>query len=150
MSLLLARGAKINDTDHAGHTLLHIAARRLDYHGVIALLIEQDADVTIRNSKNDRPVHIAASGDVLTPGLAEKVDIQNGVLTTLTKARGVELMDLPNAEGKTSSQFYKAQWDKWKEDGDRERIVNVHRERNLTSTACYSFSFPVNVERCHE
>ncbi|KAF5570190.1 hypothetical protein FPHYL_1466 [Fusarium phyllophilum] len=91
LSRLLAHGAEINDIDHAGNTPLHIAVRRLDCHGVIAFLIEQGANATIGNSKNETPIHIAASGDVFTPGLAEKVEIQDEVLKTLTKAGGCNI-----------------------------------------------------------
>ncbi|KAM5372414.1 hypothetical protein ACJA88_009163 [Fusarium oxysporum] len=84
LSLLLAHGAKVNDIDHAGNTPLHITVRRLDYHNIMSFLIERGGDATIGNSANETPVHVAASGDVSTPVLAEKVEIQNGVLTTLT------------------------------------------------------------------
>ncbi|KAF5630065.1 hypothetical protein F52700_7423 [Fusarium sp. NRRL 52700] len=47
LSLVLAHGAKTNDTDHAGNTPLHIAARRLDDLGIIEFLIDQGADVAI-------------------------------------------------------------------------------------------------------
>ncbi|KAF5720968.1 hypothetical protein FMUND_3871 [Fusarium mundagurra] len=113
ISLLLAHGVKINDVDHAGNTPLHIAARRLDHHDVIAFLIEKGADATIGNLKNDTPVHIAASGHAFTPGLAERVELQNAVLETLTNAGGVGLMDLANAEGKTPRQIFKAQRNKF-------------------------------------
>ncbi|KAJ9415848.1 ankyrin repeat-containing domain protein, partial [Fusarium oxysporum] len=149
LSLLLAHGAKVNDIDHAGNTPLHITARRLDYHNIMSFLIEQGGDATIGNSTNETPVHVAASGDVSTPGLAEKVEIQNAVLTTLTNAGGIELMDLPNAEGKTPKQICKAQRDKWRGDENRERMINGRRERILASTASCSSISPVNVERCH-
>ncbi|KAF5591116.1 ankyrin [Fusarium pseudocircinatum] len=123
ISLLLANGAKINDIDHAGNTPLHIAARRLDHHDAIAFLIEQGADTTIGISNNDIPAHIAASGNVSILGLAEKVEIQDGVLATLTNAGGDGLMDLANAEGKTPRQICKAQRDKWREDEDRELVL---------------------------
>jgi ankyrin repeat protein len=113
ISLLLAHGAKINDIDNAGNTPLHITARRLDHQDVIAFLIEQGADVTLRNLGKDTPVHIAASGLVLIPGLAEKVGIQDGVLATLTNAGGDGLMDLANAERKTPWEICQAQRDKW-------------------------------------
>ncbi|KAI1014466.1 hypothetical protein LB504_012239 [Fusarium proliferatum] len=107
LSLLLTYGAKINDIDHAGNTPLHIAAQRLDNHGVIAFLITQGADTAIRNSKHETPVHIAAFGDVLTSGMAEKVETQNLVLATLISAGGIGLMDLPDANGKTPREICK-------------------------------------------
>ncbi|KAF5553649.1 hypothetical protein FMEXI_2298 [Fusarium mexicanum] len=134
-SLLLAHGAKINDIDHAGDTPLHIAVRRLDNRDATDFLIEEGADATIGNLKNETPVHIAASGYVFTSGLAERVEIQNGVLATLTKAGGIELMDLPNAEGKTPRQICKAQRDTWRQDEEKARMINKRRERNLAIAA---------------
>ncbi|KAF5602854.1 uncharacterized protein FSUBG_7494 [Fusarium subglutinans] len=124
LSLLLAHGAEINDIDHARNTPIHIAARRLDNHDAIAFLIGQGADATISNLKNETPVHVAASGRVFTPGLAQRVELQNGVLATLTKAGGIELMDLPNAEEKTPRQICKAHRDKWREDEEKARMIN--------------------------
>ncbi|RKK80135.1 hypothetical protein BFJ71_g16015 [Fusarium oxysporum] len=138
--LLLTHGAKINNIDHAGNTPLHIATRRLDHHGVIAFLIEQGADATIGNSNNETPAHIAASGHVFVPGLAEKVKIQDGVLETLIKDGGVALMELPNEEARTPRQICEAQRDKWKEDEKRERMVNMCRQRNLAIAASCSSS----------
>ncbi|KAF5624783.1 ankyrin [Fusarium tjaetaba] len=140
ISLLLAHGAKINDIEDAGNTLLHIAARRLDHHNVILFLIEQGADVTIRKLGNDTPIHIAASGHVWIPGLAEKVEIQDGVLATLASAGGDGLMDLTNAEGKTPREICRAQRDKWGEDEDRDRVISNRRGRNLAIAASCSFS----------
>ncbi|KAI1049595.1 hypothetical protein LB505_008073 [Fusarium chuoi] len=131
LSLLLAHGAKINDVDRAGNTALHIAARRLDNHGAIALLITQGADTAIRNSKNETPVHIAASGDVYTSDMAEKVEMQNLVLATLTNAGGIELMDFPDANGKTPREICKERRSDWKKNEDRDRLINRRRERNL-------------------
>ncbi|KAF5710387.1 hypothetical protein FGLOB1_5501 [Fusarium globosum] len=108
LSLPLTYGAKINDIDHAGNTPLHIAARRLDNYGVIAFLITQGADTAIRNSKNETPVHIAAFGDVLTSGMAVKVETQNLVLATLISAGGIGLMDLPDVNGKTPREIFLA------------------------------------------
>ncbi|KAG5788785.1 hypothetical protein H9Q69_012156 [Fusarium xylarioides] len=125
LSLLLTHGAKINDIDHAGNTPLHIAARRLDNHGAIAFLIQQGADATIGNSKNDTPSHIAAAGDAFTPGLADKVEMQDGLLATLTNVGGVGLMDLPNAEGKTRRQICEAQREKWREGENRKRAIRL-------------------------
>ncbi|KAF4952934.1 hypothetical protein FGADI_6367 [Fusarium gaditjirri] len=133
LSLLLTNGAKVNDIDHAGNTTLHIAARRLDHHGAITFLIEQGADATIRNSKNETPVHIASSGNAYAPGVAEKVEIQNVVLATLTNAGGIELMDVPNAEGKTPRQICKAQR------ASRYRVWNIptpHLIPRLASVTC--------------
>ncbi|QGI69678.1 hypothetical protein CEK26_002010 [Fusarium fujikuroi] len=107
ISLLLAHGAKISDSDYGRNTPLHIAARRLDDHGAIAFLIKQGADATIRNSKNETPVHIAASGDVFTPGLADKVKMQNLVFATLTNAGGSDLMESTEINGKTPREICK-------------------------------------------
>ncbi|CVK94825.1 related to ankyrin [Fusarium mangiferae] len=133
LSLLLIYGAKINDIDHAGNTPLHIAARRLDNHGVIAFLITQGADTAIRNSKNETPVHLAAFGNVLTSGMAEKVETQNLVLATLISAGGIGLMDLPDANGKTPREICKERRSNWKKDEDRDGLINRRRERNLAS-----------------
>ncbi|KAF4416164.1 ankyrin [Fusarium acutatum] len=135
LSLLLAHGAKINDLSRAGNSPLHIAARRLDHHGVIDFLIEQGADTTIGHLRNNTPVHIAGSGDAFTPGLAEKIEIQDGVLATLTKSGGIELMDLPNAEGRTPRQICKAQRDKWRENEEKEHMINKRREQNFAIAA---------------
>ncbi|RBQ75507.1 hypothetical protein FVER14953_13771 [Fusarium verticillioides] len=142
ISLMLAHGTKINDINNAGNTPLHIAARRLDDHDVIAFLVKQGADTTIGNSNNDTPAHIAASGHVSILGLAEKVEIQDVALATLTNAGAVGLMGLANAEEKTPRQICKAQRDKWGEAEDRERVMNMRRGRNLAIAA------PCSVSEC--
>ncbi|CVL08572.1 related to ankyrin [Fusarium proliferatum] len=134
ISLLLAHGAKISDIDYDGNTPLHIAARRLDNHGVIAFLTKQGADTAIRNSKNETPVHIAAAGDVSTSSLAEKVEMQNRVLAILTSAGGVGLLDSPDAKGKTPREICKEQRSNWKKNEDRDCLINRRRERDIAST----------------
>ncbi|KAF5985647.1 hypothetical protein FCOIX_2001 [Fusarium coicis] len=139
ISLLLAHGAKINDINNAGNSPLQIAARRLDDHDVIAFLVKQGADTTIGNSNNDTPVHIATCGHVFVPGMAEKVEVQDEVLKTLTKVGGVGLMDLANAEEKTPREICEAQREKWREDENRERMLVKRRQRNLAiATSCSS------------
>ncbi|KAF5250356.1 hypothetical protein FANTH_4456 [Fusarium anthophilum] len=125
LSLLVAHGAKINDIDHAGNTPPHVAVRRLDNHDAIDFLIEEGADATIGNLKNETLVHIAASGYVFTPGLTERVEMQNGVLAILTKAGGIELMDLPNAKGNTPRQICKAHREKWREDEEKKSYLVI-------------------------
>ncbi|KAF5678240.1 hypothetical protein FCIRC_6523 [Fusarium circinatum] len=110
LCLLLAHGAKINDIDHVGNTPLHIATQRLDNHDAIDFLIEEGADATISR--------------------AERVEIQNRVLATLTKAGGIELMDLTNAEGNTPRQICQAHSDKLREGEEKARFMLTAYMRN--------------------
>ncbi|KAF5655124.1 ankyrin protein [Fusarium sp. NRRL 25303] len=122
ISILLANGATVNDTDNAGNTVLHHAARNLRNSSVISFLLNEGADGTAQNMKQNTPLHIAASAEFM-PNVPsnrayEKVNAQNKILSQLAAGGKIELpdpMSMSNSEGKTPRQLLNAKREKWNE-----------------------------------
>ncbi|KAM0545772.1 hypothetical protein ACHAPJ_011196 [Fusarium lateritium] len=128
--ILLSYGAKSTDVDNAGNTPLHIAAENLHRLDVVSLLLEQGADASIRNAKQDTPGHIAARGvrwshstrytkwTGFTDGpkltVDERIKLQDSMLQRIIEAGGAKLMDLPNAEGKSPREICQERRDEWR------------------------------------
>ncbi|CAF3623116.1 unnamed protein product [Fusarium graminearum] len=108
-SLLLTHGAKVTDVDDAGNTPLHLATRTWHFIDAVSLLLEHGADPAQRNLKNENAIHTAARGACPGNGIEETTEMPGDIMAILVKAGGVELMDLPNADGKTARQIYQGQ-----------------------------------------
>ncbi|WXC53769.1 hypothetical protein QX201_013412 [Fusarium graminearum] len=108
ISLLLAHGAKITDVDDAGNTPLHLATRSWHFVDAVSFLLEHGADPSQRNLKRENALHTAARG--VCPGNGEETTEMSGnMIARLLKAGGVELMDVPNTDGKTARQICQEQ-----------------------------------------
>ncbi|EKJ72998.1 hypothetical protein FPSE_06786 [Fusarium pseudograminearum CS3096] len=102
--LLIAHGAKVTDVDNAGNTPLHLATRNWHFIDAVSLLLEYGADPARLNLKQENALHTAARG--VCPGNGEKnTEMPKDMMANLVKAGGAELMDLPNADGKTARQI---------------------------------------------
>ncbi|KAI6765971.1 hypothetical protein HG530_007041 [Fusarium avenaceum] len=122
--VLISYGADANDVDDAGNTPLHTAARNLLHLDAVSSLLEQGADVALRDAKQNSSVHIAAYGyGILRANgtrllVDEKVRLHNDMLEILVEAGGIELMSMPNAEGKTPLEICRERRAEWRNDSD--------------------------------
>ncbi|KAF5630072.1 ankyrin protein [Fusarium sp. NRRL 52700] len=119
VSILLAHGANVADVDTAGNTSLHVACFRANFGEAISVLLQHGADPTLPNSKKVMPIHIAAQFNCPPSASCSKANEtmreQDDILDTLVKARGAELMDVPNDAGKSARQIYQDSRAKWLE-----------------------------------
>ncbi|KAL9562028.1 hypothetical protein ACKAV7_013951 [Fusarium commune] len=119
VSTLLAHGANATDADHAGNTPLHVACFNVNFSDAVSVLLQHGADPALRNSKQETPIHRVARFNCPPSALRSKADevmrAQNDMLDRLVKAGGAELMDLPNAAGKSTRQVYQDSRAKWLE-----------------------------------
>ncbi|KAH7166637.1 ankyrin repeat-containing domain protein [Fusarium sp. MPI-SDFR-AT-0072] len=107
IATLLAHGAKVTNKDDNGNTPLHLASSCLNQVDAISLLLRQGANPAMRNSKLETPLHRAAGGSFcrvkdINRMTAEKTEAQENILAKLVEVGGTTLMDLPNAEGKST------------------------------------------------
>ncbi|KAM0197739.1 hypothetical protein ACHAPI_004464 [Fusarium lateritium] len=123
VSILLKHGARPTDADNMGDTPLHLAAMRLESIDAANCLLEHGGDPSQRNSKHETSLHRAASGTCSSGGVDSSVEgrilAQDDMLRRLMKIGGEELMDLPNAEGKSSRQICQEQRHGWRRNEDR-------------------------------
>ena len=63
--ILLRKGATIDAKDHANQTSLHIAAKYGNFEGVVALVLDGEADIYETDQTNRRtPLHVAKTSEV--------------------------------------------------------------------------------------
>ncbi|KAK6709500.1 hypothetical protein SNK04_010446 [Fusarium graminearum] len=105
ISLLLAHGAKVTDVDDAGNTPLHLATRSWHFIDAVTFLLDHGADSARLNLKQENAFHTAARGFYLANQVEETTEMPKDMIDRLVKAGGAELMDLPNADGKTARQI---------------------------------------------
>ncbi|KAM0543955.1 hypothetical protein ACHAPJ_012050 [Fusarium lateritium] len=122
MAVLLEHGAKVTDIDDAGDTPLHLAAWQLHNLDAVIFLLSQGANAAAKNSKQSTPVHEAANGVIWTVGsdrtARDMIKAQDSVVSMLLEAGGRDLIDEPNAEGKTPRELRedrRALWREWDE-----------------------------------
>merc|ERR1712098_575413 len=56
--LLIDAGCDLNAHNEHGNTALHVAAK-CDYSCIVGRLIEKDADIHLKNKKNEKPLDVA-------------------------------------------------------------------------------------------
>merc|ERR1712098_325161 len=58
--LLIDAGCDLNAHNEHGNTALHFAAKHdFDYSRIVGRLIEKDADIHLKNKKNEKPLDVA-------------------------------------------------------------------------------------------
>lgn len=103
---------------------MHTAARNLLHLDDVSSLLEQGADAALRDAKQNSSVHIAAYGyGILRANrtrlpVDEKIRLQDDMLEIMVEAGGIELMILPNAEGKTPLEICRERRDEWRNYSD--------------------------------
>ncbi|ENH73468.1 hypothetical protein FOC1_g10008959 [Fusarium oxysporum f. sp. cubense race 1] len=117
-SILLAHGARPNDADKLGVTPLHLAAMRLESMDAMSCLLQHGGDSSQRTLKQETALHRAASGTSESGGVRSEVEesirAQDEMLERLINVGGAELMDSPNAAGKTPRQICQERRDEWR------------------------------------
>ncbi|EGU73771.1 hypothetical protein FOXB_15717 [Fusarium oxysporum f. sp. conglutinans Fo5176] len=117
-SILLAHGARPNDADKLGVTPLHLAAMRLESMDAMSCLLQHGGDSSQRTLKQETALHRAASGTSESSGVRSEVEesirAQDDMLERLINVGGAELMDSPNAAGKTPRQICQERRDEWR------------------------------------
>ncbi|RGP78273.1 hypothetical protein FLONG3_3588 [Fusarium longipes] len=117
-SILLAHGAHPNDADKLGVSPLHLAAMRLESMDAMSCLLQHGGDPSQRTLKQETALHRAASGISMSggvrSGVEETIRAQDQMLEKLINVGGAELIDSPNAAGKTPRQICQERRDEWR------------------------------------
>lgn len=112
MSLLITESEDLSHADASGNTCLHKLASQWDRIEAVKFLLDQGANIAIKNLKGNTPLHEAASGHFrrgyVTP---ERLQIEfDGMMKTLLAAGGDEVMDMKNTASKTARDIFKETW----------------------------------------
>ena len=127
ISLLLAHGANVDDLDADGNTPLCLAAKNLHQVEVVRFLVSRGANVNAADSQGNTPLHRAAGGGMrlavrkLTAD--DRIRAHDEMMRVLQDAGGnnVNLMDQPNAAGRTPRQIREEIRNKWRESEEPQR-----------------------------
>ncbi|CAF3474576.1 unnamed protein product [Fusarium graminearum] len=105
MSILLAHGARVTDTDKEGNSPLHLAVTARSNVDVISFLLEQGADANLMNMEHNTPLHVAALHSLWVRNPNDKTNkYQEHVRAILEEAAGKTGIDMLNGGGKTAQQ----------------------------------------------
>ncbi|KAK7960406.1 hypothetical protein PG988_011620 [Apiospora saccharicola] len=109
----LRHGARLDEMNANGDTLLHIACRSWTRGGVVQWLLEHNVRADIPNKKKQLPLHIAAkclnAWDDGFDGLNEALRAQDDIIRMLKEAGAGDIdMTQPDADGITPAQTLEA------------------------------------------
>ena len=127
IALLLAHGANVDDLDADGNTPLYLAAKNLHHVEAVRFLVSRGANVNATDSQGNTPLHRAAGGSIWFAERKLTVDdlirAQDEMMRVLQDAGGnnVNLMDQPNAAGRTPRQIREEIRNKWRESEEPQR-----------------------------
>lgn len=131
LDILAKHGADINQPDKDGNTPLHLMASDLRQSGAVKFLLSQGASISSTNTKGDTAHHQLMQNSFLpgqttghrgyiTPTFEEKIKAQDEMLSVLQEAaRRDDMMDQPNAAGRTPRQLRSETRIKWRSMGAR-------------------------------
>ncbi|KAJ9415857.1 ankyrin repeat-containing domain protein [Fusarium oxysporum] len=143
----------VNVQDNDGNTALHYATRHFGKNGkiytpVFELLCSRGADPSLRNYKDETPLHtlFQSHGDdasidpvavslILAYGAKvtdETTEMSEDMMARLVKAGGADLMHLPNADGETARQICQERNDEMMKDKETRLTHNRQRRTSVS------------------
>ncbi|KAM0296880.1 hypothetical protein ACHAPM_010066 [Fusarium culmorum] len=134
MSILLAHGARVTDTNKEGNSPLHLAITERSDVDVISFLLEQGADANLMNMEHNTPLHVAALHSLWVRNPNDKTNkYQEHVRAILEEAAGKTGIDMLNGDGKTAQQ-------------ERKERMELRRKEEIEWEAASRETGPANEE----
>ncbi|KAM0388613.1 hypothetical protein ACHAQC_009650 [Fusarium culmorum] len=134
MSILLAHGARVTDTNKEGNSPLHLAITERSDVDVISFLLEQGADANLMNMEHNTPLHVAALHSLWVRNPNDKTNkYQEHVRAILEEVAGKTGIDMLNGDGKTAQQ-------------ERKERMELRRKEEIEWEAASRETGPANEE----